>query len=95
MNEEEMIGYKSPITLSVIGNTQKIGVNTNREELEKVIYDGDQYGTKYNNEYFAGYEEGKREAVKEILRKVDYESNGQTIAITNTLRRQYGVEVEE
>lgn len=34
-----------------------------------------------------------KETVREILDKVDKESNGQTIQITNLLRKQYGVEV--
>ena len=35
------------------------------------------------------------ETAKEILQAVDKESCGQTIAITNILRKRYGVEVEE
>ena len=36
----------------------------------------------------------RKETAREILQKVDYESNGQTVAITNLIRKQYGVEVE-
>ena len=36
----------------------------------------------------------KKETAKEVLSKVDYESNGQTKQITDLLRKQYGVEVE-
>lgn len=36
-----------------------------------------------------------KETAKEILQAVDIESNGQTISITNHLRRKYGIEVEE
>lgn len=51
-----------------------------------------------NNLYNAGYrksEEVLKETAKEILQSVDYESNGQTISITNLLRKKYGIEVEE
>lgn len=37
----------------------------------------------------------RKETVREILNAVDNESNGQTISITNYLRKKYGVEVEE
>ena len=36
-----------------------------------------------------------KELIKEVLKAVDYESNGQTESITNVLRKKYGVEVEE
>lgn len=36
----------------------------------------------------------RKETAREILNKVDYESNGQTKQITDLLRRKYGVEVE-
>lgn len=35
-----------------------------------------------------------RELPKKILKQVDYESNGQTVMITNFLRKKYGVEIE-
>jgi cell division septum initiation protein DivIVA len=45
-----------------------------------------------------GLEEEKRQAVKdtakEILEAVDKESSGQTLSVTNVLRKRYGVEVE-
>ena len=37
----------------------------------------------------------RKEAMGEVLKKVDHESNGQTIMITNYLRKKFGVEVEE
>lgn len=37
----------------------------------------------------------RKEVAKDILNAVDTESNGQTISITNYLRKKYGVEVEE
>jgi hypothetical protein len=36
----------------------------------------------------------KQKAIKEILQVVDKESNGQTVSVTNVLRKRYGVEVE-
>ncbi|MBR5202912.1 MAG: hypothetical protein IKW45_06575 [Clostridia bacterium] len=39
--------------------------------------------------------QSRKEKVKEILDKVDNESYGQTKQITDLLRKQYGVEVEE
>lgn len=39
-------------------------------------------------------DQARKETAREILNKVDYESNGQTKQITDLLRRKYGVEVE-
>lgn len=39
-------------------------------------------------------EQARKEAVREVLKKVDEESNGQTIMVTNYIRKKYGVEVE-
>ena len=36
----------------------------------------------------------REETAREILAKVDYESNGRTKQITNILRRKYGIEEE-
>ena len=47
-------------------------------------------------EYFVNHnEQVRKETAKEILQAVGRESNGQTISITNYLRKKYGVEVEE
>lgn len=47
-------------------------------------------------EYFVKHNEQiRKETAKEILQAVDIESNGQTISITNYLRKKFGVEVEE
>lgn len=35
------------------------------------------------------------EMAREILEKINKESNGQTISITNLLRKQFGVEIKE
>ena len=43
--------------------------------------------------YDADYR-NQKETVSEILQKVDYESNGQTVAITNLIRKQFGIEVK-
>lgn len=51
-----------------------------------------------NELYDAGYrkeDDVRKETAKEILNAVDDESNGQTISVTNVLRKKYGVEVEE
>lgn len=40
-------------------------------------------------------DKARKQTAKEILNAVDNESNGQTISITNYLRKKYGVEVEE
>ena len=45
--------------------------------------------TLYNADY-----RNQKETVSEILQKVDYESNGQTVAITNLIRKQFGIEVK-
>ena len=37
----------------------------------------------------------RKETAKEILNAVDNESTGQTISITNYLRKKFGVEVED
>lgn len=37
----------------------------------------------------------RKDMAKEILNVVDSESNGQTIPITNCIRRKYGVEVNK
>ena len=37
----------------------------------------------------------KEEMAREILEKINKESNGQTISITNLLRKQFGVEIKE
>lgn len=39
-------------------------------------------------------EKVRKETAKEVLKQVDYESNRQTIMITNHLRKNYGVEIE-
>ena len=36
----------------------------------------------------------KQQVVKETLQAVDDESNGQTVSVTNVLRKRYGVEME-
>ena len=40
-------------------------------------------------------DKARKKTAKEILQAVDRESNGQTISITNYLRKKYAVEVEE
>ena len=50
-----------------------------------IIYSGLQEIIKSDN----------KELIKEVLKAVDYESNGQTESVTNVLRKKYGVEVEE
>ena len=53
------------------------------------------YAEVIYNELYRKADEIRKETAKEILNEVDNESNGQTISITNYLRKKYGVEVEE
>ena len=39
-------------------------------------------------------ERARKETAEKLLNKVDYESNGQTKAITDLLRKEYGVETK-
>ena len=48
---------------------------------------------RQRNAFFVKYEQAKKE-MREILDKVDYESNGQTKQITDLLRKQYDIGVE-
>ena len=65
-----------------------------REEYERITKElvTEQRATEIAKEYF---EKMRKETVREILNAVDNESNGQTISITNYLRKKYGVEIEE
>jgi hypothetical protein len=60
--------------------------------LPKKLYE--QYMHEVNN-YEVGKRDGSKETAREILDKVDNESNGQTKSITDLLRKQYDVEVKE
>ena len=69
-------------------------------ELEDKIENGDLISTSdigdNEIEFFVKYNaDVRKETVREILNAVDNESSGQTISITNYLRKKYGVEVEE
>ena len=69
-------------------------------ELEDKIESGDLISTSdvgdNEIEFFVKHNaDVRKETVREILNAVDKESNGQTISITNYLRKKYGVEVEE
>lgn len=69
-------------------------------ELEDKIENGDLISTSdigdNEIEFFVNHNaDVRKETVREILNAVDNESNGQTISITNYLRKKYGVEVEE
>lgn len=106
MNEDEIFEkeatYVSPITVElrqiqrnfnrkidtlILNEIRKYDVKVDKDELVKAL--------KYDrNQYEKGYADGKKEAAREILAKVDYESNGQTKQITNILRRKYGIEEE-
>ena len=35
-----------------------------------------------------------KELIKEVLKAVDYESNGQTESVTNVLHKKYSIEIE-
>lgn len=69
-------------------------------ELEDKIESGDLISTSdvgdNEIEFFVKHNaDVRKETVREILNAVDNESNGQTISITNYLRKKYDVEVEE
>ena len=68
-----------------------------REELSKALTDNFNMGKKEAQFYSerVAIPTTRKETVREILNAVDNESNGQTISITNYLRKKYGVEVEE
>ena len=65
-------------------------------ELEDKIENGDLISTSdigdNEIEFFVKHNaDVRKETVREILNAVDNESNGQTISITNYLRKEYGV----
>ena len=69
-------------------------------ELEDKIENGDLISTSdigdNEIEFFVKHNaDVRKETMREILNAVDNESNGQTISITNYLRKKYGVEAEE
>lgn len=69
-------------------------------ELEDRIENGDLISTSdvgdNEIEFFVKHNaDVRKETAKEILNAVDKESSGQTISITNYLRKKYGVEVAE
>ena len=68
-----------------------------REELSKALTDNFNTGKKEAQFYSerVAILTTRKETVREILNAVDNESNGQTISITNYLRKKYGVEAEE
>ena len=68
-----------------------------REELSKALTDNFNMGKKEAQFYSerVAIPTTRKETVREILNAVDNESNGQTISITNYLRKKYGVEAEE
>lgn len=67
------------------------------EQLESVQVELQELNAKYYNEAKDLRRELKRvrkETAEKLLDKVDNESNGQTKAITDLLRKEYGVEVK-
>lgn len=75
----------------------KDSIVLSREELSKALTDNFNMGKKEAQFYSkrVAIPTARKETVREILNAVDNESNGQTISITNYLRKKYGVEVEE
>ena len=77
--------------------SDKDSVVLSREEFSKALTDNFNMGKKeaqfYSERVIIPIT--RKETVREILNAVDNESNGQTISITNYLRKKYGVEVEE
>ena len=68
-----------------------------KEEFSKALTDNFNMGKKEAQFYSerVAIPTTRKETVREILNAVDNESNGQTISITNYLRKKYGVEAEE
>ena len=68
-----------------------------REEFSKALTDNFNTGKKEAQLYSerVAIPTTRKETVREVLNAVDNESNGQTISITNYLRKKYGVEAEE
>ena len=75
----------------------KDSVVLSKEEFSKALTDNFNMGKKEAQFYSerVAIPTTHKETVREILNAVDNESNGQTISITNYLRKKYGVEVEE
>ena len=103
----QFIGYISKyfvVLQTTKGRAEKERDYLNQEynkgwEIEKVepfvFKDNREENEKRMQEYEEEIEQAKQETVREVLAKVDYESNGQTIQITNILRRKYGIELEK
>ena len=77
--------------------TKEDRVVLSKEEFSKALTDNFNMGKKEAQFYSerVAIPTTCKETVREILNAVDNESNGQTISITNYLRKKYGVEVEE
>ena len=58
------------------------------DELTKLV---DKWENAYGDDYWLAKH---KEMLKEMLQEVDKESRGQTVSVTNVLRKRYGVEVE-
>ena len=65
-----------------------------REEYEKFQALRDDYVKGYEAGVDEGWDNARKETAEKLLNKVDYESNGQTKAITDLLRKEYGVETK-
>ena len=92
---------KSEVASVLYGNNYRKlpedSIVLSREELSKALTDNFNMGKKEAQFYSerVAIPTTRKETVREILNAVDNESNGQTISITNYLRKNYGVEVEE
>ena len=77
--------------------TKEDRVVLSKEEFSKALTDNFNMGKKEAQFYSerVAIPTTRKETVREILNAVDNESNGQTISITNYLRKKYGVEAEE
>lgn len=65
--------------------------------IGKVVLTTEEYQdlvVKSMDNFSSAMVKARKETVREILNAVDNESNGQTISITNYLRKKYGVEVK-
>lgn len=80
---------------SVEGNIPENAVVLTREEYDEL--DKCRWNNKKVADILLRFEEVegriRKETAEKLLDKVDYESNGQTKAITDLLRKEYGVEL--
>lgn len=107
--------YKSPIEMAIettykevtdkednaiLEAVQKVGITVDKNELIKALrYDRDQYDHGYQKGFFDGYEQGKKETARDMLKAIknfldedDY--NNHYYFEILAIAMEYGVEVD-